>query len=323
MDTFSISRECIPRVLERAILRSICYTTAVRSCAGTRLACERDPAFIRSRSIYALSSDCIIFIKTHLYKSRISNAMIRNSFAIIFVKKIRQQTTRIACFIRKYKYWLIARSLIDENHCRKQKQLYEWCIRERDAVWQFASADDRQTLKLNTLAINPAFTRLSGRVEGSRGRARRSSESRGNVNAGRGWKLYTRTYISVASRGRGMSCSHGDTLTHRTDRWCRKKKTVCREENPSKDSSQLDLLFRVRDARDAGPVIRATTLAMSHNLGRATSRYGGVAPFFSCFPLCPQPSPFPKQPYKNIRFRETWGGETSLYTRGVCIFFFW
>lgn len=163
----------------------------------------------------------------------------------------------------------IIRLPADENG-RKRKQLR--CALTILAIGRRIISDNSQrtwpaccfasrTLKLNTLAINLAFMRLSRGIEGSDGRDVESVSTlreRAREKAERVKIVYMHLYPSF--RGRGMFCSHGDTLTHRTHHWRRKKmvrgrvaEAVREAEDPSKDSLQLDLLFRATGMGDCDP----------------------------------------------------------------------
>lgn len=129
--------------------------------------------------------------------------------------------------------------------------------------------------------------RLSRGIEGSdgfampkapgRSRMREKERERERRWGVRGWKLCTCTYIFVP--GRGMSCSHGDTLTHRTDHWRRKK--MVRSRVGRKILRRIPCSLIYYSARRAwATVIRAMTLAVSYNPEETTQREGLLSFFF-------------------------------------------
>lgn len=167
---------------------------------------------------------------------------------------------------------------IDNSRCRTENYFGQFSVDTASVLLRV------QTLKLNTLAINLAFMRLSRGIEGSDGCDAKSvgtlGRERERWREERGWKLCTRTYILVP--GRGMSCSHGDTLTHRTDHWRRKK--MVRSRVGRKILRRIPCSLIYYSARRAwATVIRAMTLAMSCNLEETTSQLEGLLslPLFS------------------------------------------
>lgn len=150
------------------------------------------------------------------------------------------------------------------------------------------------TLKLNTLAINPAFMRLSRGIEGSRGcdaeSVRTSGEREREREGERKWEgarrdkervkiVYTHLYPSSQDEGCPVAMVTRWLIGRTTDaggRCC----VGVRAENPSKDSfAAWSIIPREGTAR--ATVIRAMTLAMSYNLEKTTSRHGEARVLFS------------------------------------------
>lgn len=85
---------------------------------------------------------------------------------------------------------------IDNSRCRTENYLGQFSADLTSVLFHV------RTLKLNTLAINLAFMRLSRGIEGSDGRGdAESGMSRERERKGRGWKLCTCTYIRRSGTG--------------------------------------------------------------------------------------------------------------------------